>query len=105
MRFSIGIMMLVITACVTTHVLEPLPLSNRVTESVNSWVAIPSDSDRDHYQYGFIYIDEEAGFTYQLTGRFKLDKSGSYIKIPDEEKNVPGKLLILVQKPNLLYLN
>ena len=81
MRFLKFIILLSIMLSITAFAEERLSFSSKVTECVNHWVALGSNND---YTYGFIYIDEQAGFTYHIAGRFKLDDSGHYIKLEDD---------------------
>jgi len=56
--------------------------------------------------FGFVYVDPEAGFTFDLAGQLKLDAQDKYVRIPDgmeglgrrmvrldAEKNPPAALL------------
>jgi hypothetical protein len=49
-----------------------------MSDCENRWVALyhePKDAD---YAYGFVYIDPQAGFTVQYSGRFTIDAAGDY---------------------------
>ena len=48
-------------------------------ECEDKYVAFPLYDDETDYSFGFIYLDEQAGFTYQVIGDFKIDENGKYI--------------------------
>ncbi|UAY51506.1 tetratricopeptide repeat protein [Ferruginibacter albus] len=47
-------------------------------ESEDKWVAFSMNEDSS-YSYGFIYIDEQAGLTFNYEGRFKVALDGHFI--------------------------
>lgn len=63
----------------------PLSFSLRVTECLNHWAAFPHKANEDQFSFGFIYVDEERGFTNHLGGTFKIDAAGRFIKTPGED--------------------
>jgi len=54
------------------------------TRCVNKWVVLNPKPDDPEYQFGFIYVDEEAGFTYHLSGKLKIGKDGRLEKLNEE---------------------
>jgi hypothetical protein len=62
-----------------------IDFSTRFTQCINHWVAFPRKPTDTKYSYGFIYLDEQAGFTYQVGSYFKIEGSNRFIKLPDED--------------------
>ena len=56
-----------------------LRFDQRYTQCERKWVAFPKRGANQTYSYGLIYIDTQAGFTFQVKGNFNIDKSGRYI--------------------------
>jgi len=61
-----------------------LNFNKRFVECEDKWVAFNISEDSS-YSFGFIYIDSEAGLTFNREGSFKNKKDGTYEikKIPD----------------------
>jgi len=51
---------------------DTLAFNNRVSRMMNRWVVFPKATNSDKYPYGFVYMDQMAGFTFQLTGNFTI---------------------------------
>lgn len=56
-----------------------LKFDKKYYEAVDKWVAFPKNETDSTFYYGFIYIDEQAGFTYQLGSTFIIDSSNNYL--------------------------
>ena len=63
----------------------------------DNWVAFPKKEKDDSYLYGFVYLDEQAGFTLQVGGTFRIDETGKYIP---EKKDTPTANIKLRLTPN-----
>ena len=50
---------------------EKLIFNSKFTQSEDKWVAFEADSIGSH-NFGFIYIDSQAGLTFDYAGSFKL---------------------------------
>lgn len=74
---------LVAVAC-TASAQNPIQGNRRFSECINRWVALPGRSSDKPFQFGFIYVDEEAGFTYHLSGSFKTKSDGTLERLPEE---------------------
>ena len=59
-----------------------LKFDKKYYEAVDQWVALSKKDSEASYRYGFIYIDEQAGFTYQLGSTFKIDSLNNYVPDP-----------------------
>ena len=57
-----------------------LKFDKRFVECEDKWVVFRPDKNGT-YQYGFIYIDEQAGLTQQVGGLFSIAKDGTYMGI------------------------
>jgi len=57
---------------------EVLQFKSNFIDGVNKWIAMEPDSV-NNYNYGFVYIDEQAGPTLQLGGTFKINDAGTFI--------------------------
>ena len=55
-----------------------LNFNKRSVECEDKWVAYQMDKD-SLYTFGFIYIDEQAGLTFNYEGEFKINKKGVFI--------------------------
>jgi len=55
-----------------------LNFSKRFVECEDKWVAFQMSKD-SAYNYGFIYIDSQAGLTLNLEGSFKISHTGRFI--------------------------
>ena len=62
-----------------------LQFDTKYYDAVNKWVALPAkDTDTINY-YGFIYIDQQAGFTFDMGNTFKITENNKFIaKIPEK---------------------
>lgn len=47
-------------------------------ECEDSWVVIPSEEGEKKYTYGFVYLDNIAGYTFRLGGDFSINADGKY---------------------------
>jgi tetratricopeptide (TPR) repeat protein len=56
-----------------------LKFNQRFTNCEKKWVVISKNDTASHYIFGFIYVDEMAGFTFDLKGEFSVDRYGKYI--------------------------
>ena len=56
-----------------------LIFNQRYTQCERKWVVFPKKYNEESYSYGFIYLDAQAGFTYDVKGNFKIDKDGHYL--------------------------
>lgn len=77
-----------------------LNFNKRSVECEDKWIAYQMNKD-SLYTYGFIYIDENAGLTFNYEGEFKINKNGVFIpsrKISASLKNrlQPNRIAIAV---------
>lgn len=68
-----------------------LNFNKRYVESEDKWVVFKVNEDSS-YTYGFIYIDPDAGLTFNYEGHFKI-VSGKYIPEKIFETNVKVRLI------------
>jgi tetratricopeptide (TPR) repeat protein len=73
----------IILVCIATTGLAQenrtdLSFDKKYYEAVDQWVAFPKSEKDSTFFYGFIYLDEQAGFTYQFGSTFKIDSSGNF---------------------------
>lgn len=57
---------------------QKLQFDKKFVESEDKWVAFPADSI-GNYNFGFIYVDSQAGLTLEYEGFFKIDQTGKFI--------------------------
>ncbi|MES2544800.1 MAG: hypothetical protein V4548_07935 [Bacteroidota bacterium] len=88
--------LLVILVLITIKVHSQLNLTfnKRFVECEDKWVVFEKDED-GMYRYGFIYIDSQAGLTYNSEGSFKQDANGKFEVTKIENTNIKARL-----KPN-----
>lgn len=72
-----------------------IQFNKRFVESEDKWIAFPADST-GAYPFGFIYIDSQAGLTFDWEGNFKIDATGEFIP---EKRKVEGQVKYRLQ-PN-----
>lgn len=60
---------------------EALEFNKKYFECEDQWVAFPPSDDDPSYSLGFIYLDEQAGFTFQNEGEFNILSSGTFGKV------------------------
>lgn len=65
---------------------QELKFTTQYYDAVDKWVAFDKNAEDSTYMFGFIYIDEAAGFTFDIGGRFKITNSGLK-KIPQDTEN------------------
>ena len=68
-----------------------LKFDKRFVESEDKWVAFRMNEDSS-YTYGFIYIDEQAGLTFNREGNFKVNKDNSFTVVKLKEANIKVRL-------------
>lgn len=56
---------------------EKLNFDKRLAQSEDQWITFPKDS-LGSYPYGFIYIDPEAGLTFNYESSFTIDSNGKF---------------------------
>ncbi|MEM8886763.1 MAG: hypothetical protein AAGD28_02175, partial [Bacteroidota bacterium] len=73
--------------CFAQNPIAGLTFDKQHVDAVDKWVAFPIVDEDSTFAYGFIYIDQEAGFTYHRGNRFRLDNSGKFIAEPENSNN------------------
>jgi len=53
-------------------------------ESEDHWVAFPAKEGENKYNFGFVYLDNTAGYTFDWEGTFSIDPSGKFIPVKKE---------------------
>lgn len=67
----------------------------------DKWVVFPSDSSGS-YSYGFVYMDSQAGLTFDFAGSFKINSNGKFLISKKEEGSFmkfrlqPNKSLVAI---------
>lgn len=61
------------------------------TQCEDKWIANQMDKDST-YTFGFIYIDPEAGLTFNYEGSFKIDKKGKFNRIKEQPTSLKQRL-------------
>jgi tetratricopeptide (TPR) repeat protein len=64
------------------------------TKLERKWVVLNKSDTAKTYSYGYIYIDSQAGFTYDLQGVFTADKNNKYVNDPSVFKGQSVKYRI-----------
>ncbi len=68
-----------------------LNFDKRFVQSEDKWVAFKPDKD-SLYTYGFIYIDAQAGLTFNFEGTFKILPTGEFIPKKLDSTNMKVRL-------------
>jgi tetratricopeptide (TPR) repeat protein len=71
----------------------------------NQWIVFPKKPADSTYAYGVIYIDEQAGFTFDLQGTFKVSIDGSFIGKPLINNSIKYRLEANTSNVSLLNPN
>jgi tetratricopeptide (TPR) repeat protein len=74
MKYCFIILSLIATSLKSQTILN---FNKRFVECEDKWVAFKMDKD-SCYSFGFIYIDEQAGLTYNFEGSFKIFENGDF---------------------------
>lgn len=70
-----------------------LNFDKKYYECEDKWVVLPKSQVDTTFIFGFIYLDEQAGFTFNLESRFKILETGEYLAYPrDSVSNVKFRL-------------
>jgi len=77
---------------------DKLIFNTKFTQSEDKWVAFEADSIGSH-NFGFIYIDSQAGLTFDYAGSFKIDNNGKFIL---KKKELEGSMKIRLEPNNRL---
>jgi tetratricopeptide (TPR) repeat protein len=87
-----------------------LTFDKKILDCENKWVVFPEEFG-GLYKYGFIYVDLQAGLTFEYSGNLKIDSTGKIIAHPKEENATmkiplnPSKTLIaLITEANFEQL-
>ncbi|MFC4738784.1 tetratricopeptide repeat protein [Flavobacterium ponti] len=62
---------------------SPLKFDKNYIKCVDKWMVFPMNKD-SVYTYGFIYIDNAAGLTFNYGGEFKINKNGDFVTIENK---------------------
>lgn len=54
----------------------------------DKWVVFPKKDTDSSYMFGFIYLDEQAGFTVDVGGSFTINDQGNYVKTLKDSASV-----------------
>ena len=77
---------------------DKLIFNTKFVQSEDKWVAFEADSVGSH-NFGFIYIDSQAGLTLDYAGTFKIDNNGKFII---KKKELDGSMKVRLQPNNRL---
>jgi tetratricopeptide (TPR) repeat protein len=66
-----------------------LKFDKRNVQCEDKWISYQMDKDST-YTFGFIYIDSQAGLTFNYEGKFKIEKDGRFNKLKSEFGNNVG---------------
>lgn len=73
-------------------------------EAVDQWVVLPKTDDGT-YSYGFIYIDQQAGFTFNYEKRLRITDKGIVNVENDELKSSSFKIRLDLNYPKIAVLS
>lgn len=68
-----------------------LQFDKRFVECEDKWVAFQQSEDSS-YSFGFIYIDAQAGLTFNYEGTFRVSPDGKFIPLRIDKANVKYRL-------------
>lgn len=76
--------------------------THRVSRSVNHWIVFPKQTSNDAYPFGFLYIDPNQGFVFNLEGFFKTDGGGRFTRVKQKIDLTTHDLYMLKPGPKPL---
>lgn len=76
MRLILGVLLLNSGTVCSQSFNEDLKFNTEYYDAVDEWVAFPKKEVDTSYAFGFIYIDEQAGFTFDYNSDFIVTKEG-----------------------------
>lgn len=79
-----------------------LKFDKRNVQCEDKWISYQMDKDST-YTFGFIYIDSQAGLTFNYEGKFKIEKDGKFKKLKSEIGNEVGFIKSRLQ-PNRIAI-
>ncbi len=93
---------LLVVALITTnlHAQNVLKFDKRNVQCEDKWVAYQMTKD-SIYNFGFIYVDNQAGLTLDYQGDFKIDKKGVFKRIEKTEKQKTASFKYRLQPNNI----
>ncbi|MBB6385091.1 tetratricopeptide (TPR) repeat protein [Flavobacterium notoginsengisoli] len=90
---------LLVLVCVSqVFAQDKIQFDKKFVQSEDKWVAFSADSTGSH-PYGFIYIDSQAGLTFDYEGTFKIDPTGKFIP---KRREIDGQMKYRLQPNNVL---
>lgn len=92
MKFNFTILFLITSYCFSQNNVSELKFDTNYFDAVDNWVAFPKKENDSMYPYGFIYIDSEAGFTFNYESEFKITKERLESKRKDTTRFVKYRL-------------
>lgn len=85
------LLVVVLFAFIGLKAQHDLNFNKRFVQCEDKWVAFKMSEDST-YQFGFIYIDEQAGLTYNMEGSFKINSEDVFIPQKMDSINVKVRL-------------
>jgi tetratricopeptide (TPR) repeat protein len=79
-----------------------LKFDKRNVQCEDKWITYQMNKDST-YTFGFIYIDAQAGLTFNYEGKFKIEKDGKFNKLKSELGNEVGFIKSRLQ-PNRIAI-
>ncbi|MFC6998217.1 tetratricopeptide repeat protein [Rufibacter roseus] len=76
MRLAILLIILTTTFCLGQSDKAGLTFKTKYYEAVDKWIAFPKKEGDSTYTFGFIYLDDQAGFTFDYASKFIVGEKG-----------------------------
>ena len=76
MRLLLSVLILTSSIGFSQNNLTELKFDTKYYEAADKWIAFPKKENDTSYTLGFIYIDEQAGFTFDYTSNFIIKENG-----------------------------
>ena len=88
----------------STGIDSSLKFDQRIAKCEKKWVVIGKKDTSKEYFYGFVYVDQQAGFTFDLKGKFTIDQNNRYVPDTSISKNKSVKYRIAANWSNVALL-
>lgn len=76
--------------------------NHKISRSVNNWIVFPKQTDIDAYPFGYLYIDPNQGFIFNLEGFFKTNGAGRFMRVKQKIDEATHQYYMLKPGPKPL---
>lgn len=93
----LGLVLLLLSGNLRAQAKAPFQFNARASDHENQWVVLPNESPDDKYMFAFLYVDPQAGWTFQYGGNFAVKKNGRLKLLPNEMEKAKAMVKVRLQ--------